>query len=106
MLVCSWQTRKGSGSQRKNRRENEKKEEKREDKARKKKREEEEDETNHAHPCHSSGSSDGAVSGQGSKRKMEDDFGDDQMQMETEEIAELEIQRWMSVMSVEEEKWS
>ena len=35
---------------------------------------------------------------------MEDDLGDDQMQMETEEIAEMEVQRWMSVMLVEEEQ--
>ena len=33
---------------------------------------------------------------------MEDDLGDDQMQMETEEIAEVEVQRWMDVMLVEE----
>ena len=38
------------------------------------------------------------------KRKMEDDLGDDQMQMETEEIAEVEVQRWMNVMLVEEEQ--
>ena len=38
------------------------------------------------------------------KRKMEDDRGDDQMQMETEEIAEVEVQRWISVMLVEEEQ--
>ena len=35
---------------------------------------------------------------------MEDDLGDDQMQMETEEIAEVEVQRWMDVMLVEEEQ--
>ena len=72
MLVCSWQTRKGSASQRKNRRENERtKHGKRNVKKRKKKR-----------------STDGVVFGRGRKRRMEDDLGDDQMQTETEEIAE------------------
>ena len=33
---------------------------------------------------------------------MEDDLGDDQMQMETEEIAKVEVQRWMDVKMVEE----
>ena len=78
------------------------KEEKREDKARKKKREEEEEETSRKRTCQSSGSSDGVVLGHGSKRKMKDDLGDDQMQVETEEIAEVEVQRWMNVMLVEE----
>ena len=80
------------------------KEEKREDKARKKKREEEEEETSRKRTCQSSGSSDAVVLGHGSKRKMEDDLGDDQMQMETEEIPEVEVQRWMNVMLVEEEQ--
>ena len=66
------------------------KEEKREDKARKKKREEEEEETSRKRTCQSSRSSDGVVLGHGSKRKMEDDLGDDQVQMETEEIAEVD----------------
>ena len=80
------------------------KKEKREDEARKKKREEEEVETSRKRTCQSSGSSDGVVLGRGSKRKMEDNLGDDQMQMETEEIAEVEVQRWMNVMLVEEEQ--
>ena len=67
------------------------KEEKREDKARKKKREEEEEETSRKRTCQISGSSDSVVLGHGCKRKMEDDLGDDQMQMETEEIAEVEV---------------
>ena len=79
------------------------KEEKREDRAQKKKREEEE-ETSRKRTCQSSGSSDGVVSGHGSKRKMEDDFGDDQTQMDTEEIVEVEVQRWMDVTLVEEEQ--
>ena len=41
---------------------------------------------------------------EGVEEKMEDDLGDDQTQMETEDIAEVEVQRWMSVMLVEEEQ--
>ena len=63
-----------------------------------------EEETSRKRTCQSGGSSDGVVIGHGSKRKMEDDLGDDQMQMETEEIAEVEVQRWIDVMLVEEEQ--
>ena len=98
MLVCSW-----NASKRKNRRENEKRRRRERTKPGKKKREEEE-ETSRKRTCQSSGSSDGVVLGHGSKRKMDDDLGDDQMQMETEEIAEVEVQRWMDVMLVEEEQ--
>ena len=103
-LVRSWQTRKGSASKRKNRRENEERRRRGRTKHGKKKREVEEEETSRKRTCQSSGSSDGVVLGHGSKRKMEDADGDDQMQMETEEIAEVEVQRWMNVMLVEEEQ--
>ena len=33
---------------------------------------------------------------------MENDLGDDQLQLETEDIAEVDVRRWMSMMSVEE----
>ena len=35
---------------------------------------------------------------------MEDDLGDAQMQMETEEIAEVDVQGWVSVLLAEEEQ--
>ena len=51
-------------------------------------------ETDHKRRCQSVGSS-------GVKRKMEHAPGDDQMQMEAVDIQVMEVQTWMSVMSVE-----